>query len=557
MAADDRARHLVATAKALKNDRSTFEDHWQDIADVFRPQAFPFKGEAPRPGEKRTSKMYDAAPPLALERFAAVLEALLSPRNQVWSKLVTTDDELQDDVEVQRYLDSVNRVLFRVRYRPASNMASQLAESYLNLGSFGTQALFVGDDVGNAVTYRSCGLHNILIAEDAFGRVNQVFRHYQFTAQQAMQAFVGKREGAARDAAWAKMPAPVKVAYETKANIKFPFLHAVVPREQVDARRLDYRGMPLASFDLFMGDSSIVDEGGYRVMPYCVSRYTKNSEEIYGRSPAMLVLPGVNMLNRMKKATVRGAEQQVDPPLMTMDDAMAPFNLESGAMNYGTLNEQGEPTVRAFDHKADVRLGIELMQLERGDVRDAFLLDVFQVMMQSPQLNMLQLMEIAKEKAALLGPMMGRQQTELFGPMTERELDILTQAGMLPPMPQALINAGAEVTIEYLSPMSLAQRAETGVSIMRTLEAVIPLTQTEEGKGALRVFNIEETVRELAQINNYPAKAMRSKEEVKALDEDAANAEQMAQLVAAAPQVTQSMKSMAEAQSMLQPGSLQ
>ena len=557
MAADERSRHLVAAAKALKNDRSTFEDHWQDIADVFRPQAFPFKGEQPRPGEKRTSKMYDAAPPLALERFAAVLEALLSPRNQVWSKLVTTDDELQDDVEVQRYLDSVNRVLFRVRYRPASNMASQLAESYLNLGSFGTQALFVGDDVGNAITYRSCGLHNILIAEDAYGRVNQVFRHYQFTAQQAMQAFVGKREGAARDAAWAKMPAAVKTAYDTKASTKFPFMHAVVPREHVDAQRLDYRGMPLASLDLFMGDSSIVDEGGFRVMPYCVSRYTKNSEEIYGRSPAMLVLPGVNMLNRMKKATVRGAEQQVDPPLMTMDDAMAPFNLESGAMNYGTLNEQGEPTVKALDHKADVRLGIELMQLERGDVRDAFLLDVFQVMMQSPQLNMMQLMEIAKEKAALLGPMMGRQQTELFGPMTERELDILTQAGMLPPMPQALINAGAEVTIEYLSPMSLAQRAETGVSIMRTLEAVIPLTQTEEGKGALRVFNIEETVRELARINNYPAKDMRSKEEVKALDEQAANAEQMAQLVAAAPQVTQSMKSMAEAQSMLQPGSLQ
>ena len=61
MAADDRSRQLVATAKALKSDRSTFEDHWQDIADVFRPQAFPFTGEAPRPGEKRTSKMYDSA----------------------------------------------------------------------------------------------------------------------------------------------------------------------------------------------------------------------------------------------------------------------------------------------------------------------------------------------------------------------------------------------------------------------------------------------------------------------------------------------------------------
>lgn len=556
MAADDRSRHLVKTAQGLKNDRSTFESHWQDIADVFRPSQFPFTGDG-QTGEKRTSKMYDAAPPLALERFAAVLEALLSPRNQVWSKLATTDDELQDDVEVQRYLDQVNKILFRVRYRPASNMASQLAESYLNLGSFGTQALYIGDDVGRAITYRSCGLHNILIAEDAFGRVNQVYRYYKFTAQQAMQAFVGKRQGDARDEAYNRLPQAIRTAYENKAQNKFDFMHAVVPREDIDPRRLDYRGMPLASFDIFMSDSSIVDEGGFRVMPYCVSRYTKNAEEVYGRSPAMLVLPGVNMLNRMKRSVVRGAEKAVDPPLMTMDDAMAPFNLDSGAMNYGTLDEQGNMAVKAFDHKGDVRLGSELIAQERQDVRDAFLLDVFQVMMNSPQLNMLQLMEIAKEKAALLGPMMGRQQSELFGPMTERELDILTQAGMLPPMPDALIDAGAEVTIEYLSPMSLAQRAETGVSIMRTLEAVIPLTQTEEGRGALRVFNIEETVRELASINNYPAKAMRSEREVEQLNQEAADQQQMAQLVEAAPAVSQSMKSLAEAQSMLQPGSLQ
>jgi hypothetical protein len=50
---------------------------------------------------------------------------------------------------------------------------------------------------------------------------------------------------------------------------------------------------------------------------------------------------------------------------------------------------------------------------------------------------------------------------------------------------------------------------------------------------------------------------LRSEREVEEMDEAAAQAEQMAQLVAAAPQVTQSMKSMAEAQSMLQPGSLQ
>lgn len=167
-----------------------------------------------------------------------------------------------------------------------------------------------------------------------------------------------------------------------------------------------------------------------------------------------------------------------------------------------------------------------------------------------------QVLELAKEKAALLAPIMGRQQSELFGPMTERELDILNEAGILPPMPDALIDAGGEVNIEYLSPMSLAQRAETGVSIMRTLEAVIPLTQTEDGKGVLKVFDLNETVRELARVNNYPSKAMRSKDEVEELEADAQAQEQMANMVAAAPDVTKSIQSLAETQNMLAPGQL-
>lgn len=555
---DERARHLVRVADGLKQDRSTWERHWQDVADVFRPQVHPFTGDKEsQEGEKRTSRMYDAVPPLALERFAAVLEALLSPRNQMWSRLTVDDDALQEDIDVQRYLDEVNQILFRVRYRPASNLSSQLAESYLNLGAFGTQALYVADDFGRGITYRSCGLHNIVIGEDAAGRVNQVFRRYSFTAEQAVQAFVGRKQGAERDAAWQRLPMPIRTAYEAKeSRQRFPFMHAVVPREQIDPRRLDYRGMPWASFDVFINEASIVDEGGYRTMPYCVSRYTKNAEELYGRSPAMLVLPDVNMLNRMVKSVVRSAEQQVDPPLMAMDDTLAPFNLESGAMNYGTLDDQGNPRVRAFDHRGDVRLGEEMIEQKRQQVRAAFMLDVFQAIEEHPVMTATQVLELAKEKAALLAPIMGRQQSELFGPMTERELDILNEAGILPPMPDSLIDAGGEVNIEYLSPMSLAQRAETGVSIMRTLEAVIPLTQTDDGKGVLKVFDLNETVRELARVNNYPSKAMRSKDEVEELEADAQAQEQMANMVAAAPDVTKSIQSLAETQNMLAPGQL-
>lgn len=538
---DERARELVRQAGALKSDRSTFESHWQDVADVMRPQAYPFTGTGTQqqPGEKRTSKMYDGVPPLALEKHAAVLEALLSPRNQVWSKLAVSDESLQEDLDVQRYLDAVNKMLFRVRYRPQSNLASQLAESYLNLGAFGTQALYIGDDLGRSIVYRSCGLHNVLIGEDMHGRVNRVFRYYKFTGHQAAEAFGLDR-----------LPMALRAAYESRSETKFDFMQAVVPRAYVEDNRRDFRGMSLASCDIFLNDSTTVSERGYRVMPYCVSRYTKSSEELYGRSPAMLILAAVNTSNRMKKSVVRGGEKAADPPLMTLDDSLAPFNLTPGAMNYGTLDDQGRQLVQAFNSGARVDIGLEMIDAEHAIIREAFLLDVFQILKDNPVMTATQVLEMAKEKAALLSPIMGRQQSELFGPMTERELDILNAAGMLPPMPDALLEAGGEVTIEYQSPLALAQRSETSASILRTWEAVTPLAQTPEGQGAMRVFNIAESVLELARNNGYPAKALRTQQEIADLDKQAQQAAQTQQLIAAAPVVSQSLESLAKAQSL-------
>jgi hypothetical protein len=550
---DDRARELVRIANQLKTDRSLFESHWQDIADVMRPTAHPFTGNqtTEQPGAKRTQKIFDAVPPLALEKFAAVLEALLSPRNQIWAKLTVNDEALQEDIEVQRYLEAVNKVLFRARYRPASNLASQLSESYLNLGSYGTQALYIGDDVGRSIVYRSCGLHRVVVGEDQHGRINQVHRWYQYTGDQAVRAFVGpvgQSDPKARPE-FSALPQVIRQAYEGKSSRKFDFLHSVMPRDTVETERRDFRGMAFASFDVYCDDNSTITEGGFRTMPYAVSRYTKNSEELYGRSPAMLVLPDVNMLNRMNKATVRRAERELDPPLMTMDDSLAPFNLTNGAMNYGTLNEQGEQLVKAFELAGKgPGLGLDLMDQKRDVVREAFLLDVYQTIIDNPRMNMLQIMEILKDRAALLAPIMGRQQSELFGPMTERELDILTQAGKLPPMPDALIEADGEVEIEYQSPLALAMRAETGASILRTWEAVTPLAQTSEGPEAMRVFNITESVLELARINGYPAKGLRTKEEIAALEEQDAENMQAQQMLAAAPVVTQSLESLAGAQ---------
>jgi len=144
-----------------------------------------------------------------------------------------------------------------------------------------------------------------------------------------------------------------------------------------------------------------------------------------------------------------------------------------------------------------------------------------------------------------LAPTMGRQQSEMLGPLIERELDILGRAGVLPEMPEALREMEGEVEIEYVSPLNRSQRAEEGVAILRTIEAMAPLAQLDPS--VMMVFDAQRVARELSEINGVPQKVLRSEEEMQEMMNQQQEAQEAQQLLAAAPIAANSAKSLAEA----------
>jgi hypothetical protein len=151
----------------------------------------------------------------------------------------------------------------------------------------------------------------------------------------------------------------------------------------------------------------------------------------------------------------------------------------------------------------------------------------------------------AQEKGALLAPTMGRQQSEMLGPLIEREIDILARAGQLPPMPPQLAERGGEIRIVYESPLNRLQRADEGVGILRTLESVAPLASADPS--VMLIFDGPEIVRTLWEINGAPAKLLRSPEDVEALKAQQQQAAQMQNIIAAAPQAASAAKDLATA----------
>jgi len=531
---DSRAIEAVREQEQMAGDRGVWEEHWREIAERVLPRENWFQASDKTPGEKRQEKVFDATAGLALERFAAAMESMLTPRTMKWHKLTVQDDELMDNVSVQAYLDEVTNTLFKIRYAPKANFASQVHENYMSLGAFGSGALFVDDIVGFGLRYKSIHLSEIFFSENHVGIVDKVHRKFELTARQAAEK-------------WGvdKLPEKIRGALEKQPERKFEFLHCVKPNPDRDPRKRDYRGMPFVSYYICMTSKMMLSEGGYNTFPYAISRYVTAPKEIYGRSPAMTVLPDIKMLNEMSKTVIRAAHKIVDPPLLLQEDGvLQAFNTRPGALNYGGVDDQGRAVVQPLQSGARVDIGMDMMEQRRRVINDAFLITLFQILVETPNMTATEAMLRAQEKGALLAPTMGRQQSEMLGPLIERELDILGRAGVLPPMPEVLARRGGEVDIEYVSPLNRSQRAEEGVAILRTLESVVPLAQIDPN--IMLRFNPDQIVKELAEINGVPAKILRSDEEVEAIIAKQQQQIETQRLLEAAPIAANSAKTLAE-----------
>lgn len=539
---DTRADEIIKRHDKLKSRRSIWESHWQELAERIWPDRALFLTNNNTPGEKRTEKMFDATAALALTRFSAAMESMLTPRTAKWHKLRVSDEKVNESPVVQRYLDDVTNILFRVRYSARANFASQANEGYMSIGAFGSGGLFIEDMLGKGIRYKSMDLANTYFCENNHGIIDTVHRTFRYTARQAMQHF-------GED----KLPTKIKQAYEKEPDQEFDFLHCVKPNEERIRGDRSYKGMNFASYYVGVDDRVIIEEGGYRTFPYAMGRYITTPGETYGRSPAMLVLPDIKMLNEMKKTIIRGAHLAVRPPLLLQEDgALQAFDLRPDALNYGGVNKDGNPTVHPLNMGGDHRLGLDLIEAQQRVINDAFLVTLFQILVDQPTMTATEAMLRAQEKGALLAPTMGRQQSEMLGPMIERELDILAYAGALPPMPDELREIGGNIEVEYVSPLNRAQRAEEGVAIMRTFEAMAPMAQIDPR--VLKVFNSEMAIRELAEINGMPAKILRSEEEIAEIDAAEAEQMQVAQMLEAAPIAAQTAKTMAETQQIASQG---
>ncbi len=539
--------HLQALSK-LRTNRSHFEAQWEEAAERLIPahkHTFRTRGSGAaesRKGLKNQEKMLDSTAALALQRFISVMESLVFPQNTLWHRLTALDDQLRKNRQVRKYFDKINAILFRHRYRPAANFVGQSQKTLMGYGAYGNGLLFVDEEPikGPGLRYKSLHLGETYLIENHQGVVDTFYRVYDLTYMQIDKEFSGNGQVPESIAKKAKSP--------NEAQVMTQVLHVVKPREDYAPGRVDSGGLAWESLHILLDTEDVVRESGYSTFPLGVARYIQYVNEIYGRGPAQTVLPAIKVLNEEKKVMIKQGHRIVDPVLLTHDDGkIGTVSLKPGAVNAGGVNSQGRALVQPLPTGNPV-VGKDMMDDERQVINDAFLITLFQILIDTPRMTATEVLERAREKGMLVAPTAGALSATFLGPTIERELDVLFRQALLPPPPPILAEAGGEFQVEYDNPISRMARAENAAGFMRSLDTALQFAQVTQDLGPLDWFNFDKAMPAILDINGAPVEWTRTLDQVTLVRQQRQAQAQQQQLIEAAPAISGVMQAAANAE---------
>ena len=522
--------YIKKRCSALESDRATWEDHWQDILDYVMPRKADISFVRAK-GTKRTEVLYDSTAITANNLLAASLQGTLTSPSLPWFHLKLRDKELNEHRDVQLWLEDSARRMYDTFNE--SNFNTEVHELYLDLCSVGTGSMFVEE--GNngfeteGIHFNTLHIAEYSIQENINGQVDTLYRKYKLTARQAIEEFGEDNLGE-----------KIIEASKNKPDKQFNFIHAIEPTKDYE-RALGKTGtkLPFHSCHVCVEDKMVVRTGGYNEFPYLVPRWAKATGEIFGRSPSYNALPDIKTLNKAVEIGLKAWAKAIDPPLLVQDD---------GVIGRVRMTPAGITVVRNDGAIKPLQIGSNWQITDmkenqlRTAIRQAYYSDQLQLQ-EGPQMTATEVQVRYELMQRLLGPTLGRFQSEFLNPLIERTFGIMLRAGALMPEPETI--KGQQIDVEYVGPLARSQRMEESVAIERLYGLAMNVVQVDPT--IMDNINHDEAIRLRATLLGVPKSILRGKDEVEELREQ--RAEQQQAMAQAQEQQVQSeaMKTQAEA----------
>lgn len=506
---EEMVEEILKRQASLSSIREDYEELWKDTIEFTNLRRYNLDGTQ-RKGKKVGTSIYDTTALDALRDLSdGLFGYLISPAMQ-WFALRVPDERLMLVKEVRAWLEEVSWGLYSALQR--SNFYEIMPEYFQDGGSVGTATLYSEEDMGEGkIVCTICHPGEIWVAENKYGMVDTVIRKVIMTARQAVQRFGDKGDLSDRLKLDAKDT--------TRCDNEYVFYHYVSPREDIkmiqDAGgkwRPSAEGdnKPIVSYYVQEDQKKMSSKSGYYSLPYQVWRWRKNSNEIYGRSPASDAIVDILTANQQSKTLMHAAHLATEPPLNIPSEMKGKVRITPRGMNY--YEDEGRIITAVQMGQGGYPIGVDREDRTKKAIQKHFMTDFFTLLsraaMDGRQLSVPQVMEMQGEKAVMLGTIVGRLNSECFDPFLDRVYQIESSAGRIPPPPDILLLSGKRVQVEYMGPLAQAQRRLFKTQgIYQGIESLKPVAEVRPDIWDKIDFDIVAT--EILEATGMPSKAIK------------------------------------------------
>ena len=491
------AQELIDNSNRLITERVEWDLVWSDCARLVLPlQSRTFnRGTANATRETlegwaagpksvdRYGDRFDITGLVAIDRLATGLMSLATPDNEKWEDIGVADpvgSYEMNDAEV-RWAERQRDFLLNTRYNALTGWVNAHGAAMRSMCVFGTGLYAIQeafgrrgvDDVRVPYTFTHLPLGENYLTVDGQGAHDQNYRRWRMSARAAYS-----RYGEALS-----VKAKEKATDPKKWHEMIELLHWVGYRQTKGAAGDPMRNSLVESVHVEVETKHEIRRGGFTYWPVIAYQWNAVDNSPYAEGPVLLVLAEIKSANVLGKNTLLSAQQLTRPPVATMDNNTPRPNLNPSAINYGQLDAQGRLKIQPILTAQNPSLVREVQEASRQAIREGLYTNLWQALINNPQMTATQSLIVANEKGELLGPVGTRIQHGLTK-LTDAELTILegkgawAPGGLLEP-PDTL--AGRDLRPRFKSPLDRMRRASELVGIQRTLEVLLPLSQVRPG----------------------------------------------------------------------------
>jgi len=458
-------QRFIKRRTVLRNDFSSFKNHYIEIADNFRPRRGFFLNNPdgrggnnnPISGTKRHQKVINGTPLRASKNAQSGLQAGVTSPSRPWKKLGPDDPDLNDVPGVRHFHSELDKradmVLAKSNFYQASHTA------YADFVDFGPAALQI--DEHEDETFR-CMVHPIgswVAAKNADGRVDVFYRDYKVTGYELVDRFGEEAiEQGMRD------------QIRRNPYSRHDLYNAIEPNPYyAPGPAIGLAAFKYVSVWWIGGrQKTFVKVHGYHEFPVMVFRfYQADTGDVYGGSPGMDALGDAKQLQHQERMKLEGIDKTVKPPLQAPTSLKATGVLQvPGKVNYHDGQQKVEPLYTLNLPMQYVLQDIEGIERRISETyfEDLFLMITHNV---QRQVTAREVEERHEEKLIMLGPVLESITDDFLDPAIDRILSIMQRRGMWPEAPEELL--GHSFKVEYISILAQAQLAVQTIPIEQGL----------------------------------------------------------------------------------------